>query len=128
MLLLYQGFPTKQATWNFEYGKHLHINRVQNWKEVTTRFPKARYAVNNNMSVVHILIINNVQQPANYICISVENHWFSLVIRCNSDLESLKHDMSLMKVYIHKCLTTSNFLATHLIQANANLLVIHAIN
>ena len=99
---------------NFEYGKHLHINRVQNWKEATTRFPKAKYAVNNNMSVVHIFIINNVQQPASYICISVEHHWFSLLIRCNSDPESLKHDISLMKVYIHKCLTTSNFLATPL--------------
>ena len=119
MLLLYQGFPTNQTTWNqttwnFEYGKHLHINRVQNWKEVTTRFPKARYAVNNDMSVVHIFIINNVQQPASYICISVEHHWFSLLIRYNSNPESLKHDMSLMKLYIHKCLTTSNFFATPL--------------
>ena len=56
--LVYHGFPTKQTTWNFEYGKHLHISRVQNWKEVTTRFPKVEYAVNNNMSVVHIFIIN----------------------------------------------------------------------
>ena len=92
-----KGFQqNKLRTWNFEYGKHLHINRLQNWKEATTRFPKARYAVNNNMSVVHIFIINNVQQPASYICISVEHHWFSLLIRCNSDPESLKHDMSLM--------------------------------
>ena len=82
------------------------------------RFPKVSYGVNNNMSVVHIIlfIINNVQQPASYICISVEHHWFSLLIgKYNSDPESLKHDMSLMKVYIHtKCLTTLNFLATPL--------------
>ena len=52
-----KGFQqNKLATWNFEYGKHLHITRVQNWKEAITRFPKARYAVNNNMSVVHIYI------------------------------------------------------------------------
>ena len=50
-----------------EFQKHLHINRVQNWKEATARFPKVRYAVNNDMSVVHIFIINNVQQPASYI-------------------------------------------------------------
>ena len=55
-----------------------------------------RYAATNDMSVVHIFIINSVHQPASYICISVEHHWFSLLIRCNSDPESLKHDMSLM--------------------------------
>ena len=90
------------------------IWKALTYQQGTTRFPKARYAVNNNMSVGYIFTINNVQQPASYICISVEHHWFSLLIRCNSDPESLKHDMSLMKVYMHKCLTTSNFLATPL--------------
>ena len=54
---------------------------------------------------------------ATFVAISVEHDWFSLLIRCNSDPESLKHDMSLMKVYIYinKCLTTSNFLATPLL-------------
>ena len=62
----------------------------------------------------YLLLTMFNSQLASYICISVEHDWFSLLIRCNSDPVSLKHDMSLMKVYIHKCLTTSNFLATPL--------------
>ena len=51
----------------------------------TTRFPKARYAVNNNMSIVHIFCIlseNNIitkvnSQLAIFVQFtSVEHHWF----------------------------------------------------
>ena len=90
-------------------------------KRQLLRFPKAKYAVNiiTCQLYTYLLLTMFNSQLCSYICISVEHHWFSLLIRCNSDLESLKHDMSLMKVYIHKCLTTSNFLATPL-QANVN--------